>query len=114
MSVNAVSPSFTGQIATTKKGNQYEKTNTATKVGAGVAVLGEVTANFATKNSRQYLVESYKNLAKKIGNTKAKLVFGGVATLMVAVGAGIGAFIGSIIDASLNKQRAAKADEAAA
>ena len=95
-SVNSVA--FAGKIKTTKKGNEYKKTNTGKTVGLSVAV-GLTALSYLRRGSRKILSEGFKVskgktvLAVAIGTAISTLIFGG---------------IGAIIDGFVNHHRRKK------
>ncbi len=129
MAIQAVS---FGQTAVTKNGNEYERTNKATKIGRniglGYGLLSSAAVGYkiATKNPpekfKNALISTYKNLRQSLlspeeakdvlkRSAKAGAAIGfsiGIA-LCTLVGLGIGAAINKII----NHKRAAKADAVA-
>lgn len=133
MTIQALSNSNVsfGHTKTTKNGNEYQKTHTATRVGLGVGLAGAgfcgYCANLATKDSgfkrdiAKALVGvrnefmSGKFPMSKTGATKfAKacfptgmgIVLGGIAVLCLGVGA--------LVNKAINHHRAKAADNAAA
>lgn len=128
MTIQAVS---FGQTAVTKNGNEYQRTNTATKIGTGVgAAYGVLNASaagyMAAKNDlpkgfKNMFLNSYKALRELLPAKEAKNLVKRNAKMSVAIGIPMGIIvytlvglgIGAAVNKVINHKRAAKADAAA-
>lgn len=108
MNVNSVNQmTFTGKIAQTKNGNEYNKTNSGKKVGIATG-LG-LTAFRAIKQRAQL-----KGFLSIVNNKAIKAIaFAGGILLGTAINVGIFLGLGAIADAIINKIRRNKADKKA-
>lgn len=103
-SINQVA--FTSKVATTKKGNEYKKTNLGTKIGSGLGV--------GLMSLQLFRVRAVvKNAFKKAPGVKAKAGFVVGMSIATAINVLLFGAPGLIIDSIVNKVRRNKADKVA-
>lgn len=121
-----------GQKAVTKNGNEYQRTSTATKIGAGVGAAwgllsASTTAYKAVKNDlpqqfKNIYLNTYRDLrennftreiAKNTVKKTAKAAIAIGIPVAVAITTLIGLGIGAAVNKIINHKRAAKADAVA-
>jgi len=119
MSVSGVNQAvFSGNVATTKNGNEYKKTNAGKTTMA--VVTGLETGYLAYSFNKQEggikgVFERMKNVVMKeypeVKNVKGVAIAGAVALAAIGIALNIG--VGAIMDSSANKASAKNADEEA-